>query len=821
MDGAWRLAILVLLAFVLVAAPGAARAQGVDHWWSGFGLQGVEPHLPGQPSNVSAMVVYRGRLVVAGSFGQAGRVSCSNIATWDGRRWSPLASATGEGVNNTTGSAMVLALTVYNGDLIAAGRFETAGGVAASNIARWDGSNWWPLGTGVTGSYIPTLPSVKTLVVYQGRLFAGGHFRQAGGVVAESIAAWDGVARVWQAVGAGFVWQRPDLTEVHALTPYGGELVAAGIFGFQQASGAAANHIAAWNGTSWHALGAGMNNAVHGVADDGHGGLIVGGLFTSPARYVARWDGAAWQAVATGAVPTGAVQSVAATGGVVVACSRLPGAPPTQDYRVTQWDGATWTALGTAMDEPAWAFATLSNGTLVAAGSFTTVTTAAGLRTTERIATWDGLHWNPLSGGMNGAVLALATNLRGDLVAGGSFTQGGPVHADHIARWDGTLWNGLGAGVNGAVRGLLSSGADLIAGGDFTALADATPGFAHVGRWDGTAWHPMGPGLDGSVHALVSDPGLGVVAAGAFTGGVAAWNGSAWQVVGSGLAGVVDALVVDPTLGLLAGGDLLAADGITPVYLARWDTVSLSWVAMDTGLDGPVHALHAMATGDLAGQLFAGGGFTGLVARWGGASWTPLNLAATGTVLALDGIGTLVVGGSFVSVENGGASTNLASWDGQVWASGSYGSGLNATVDTLTLVNTSIVAGGHFTEAPNPPPAPTLSTDYIARHVDCPFDPQADFDGDGVCGNLDNCQLAYNPDQRDTNGDLYGNVCDPDLNDDGVVNFGDLLLLANVFFTGDPNADFDGDGVVNFGDLLTMAQLFLQAPGPSAFHPVP
>ena len=41
------------------------------------------------------------------------------------------------------------AVVVYNGELIAAGRFTNAGGVAANRIANWNGTVWSALGTGV------------------------------------------------------------------------------------------------------------------------------------------------------------------------------------------------------------------------------------------------------------------------------------------------------------------------------------------------------------------------------------------------------------------------------------------------------------------------------------------------------------------------------------------------------------------------------------------------------------------------------------------------------------------------------------------------
>ncbi len=46
-------------------------------------------------------------------------------------------------------NAGVRALAVYNGELIAAGDFTMAGGVACNYIARWNGSSWQALFSGV------------------------------------------------------------------------------------------------------------------------------------------------------------------------------------------------------------------------------------------------------------------------------------------------------------------------------------------------------------------------------------------------------------------------------------------------------------------------------------------------------------------------------------------------------------------------------------------------------------------------------------------------------------------------------------------------
>ncbi len=94
-----------------------------------------------------------------------------------------------------------------------------------------------------------------------------------------------------------------------------------------------------------------------------------------------------------------------------------------------------------------------------------------------------------------------------------------------------------------------------------------------------------------------------------------------------------------------------------------------------------------------------------------------------------------------------------------------------------------------------------------------------DADGDVKADDLDNCTLVANPDQLDVDADGFGNICDPDLNNDGVVNFLDLSQFSGVFLTDDALADFDGDGTVNFVDLSILANLFFMPPGPSGLVP--
>ena len=111
-----------------------------------------------------------------------------------------------------------------------------------------------------------------------------------------------------------------------------------------------------------------------------------------------------------------------------------------------------------------------------------------------------------------------------------------------------------------------------------------------------------------------------------------------------------------------------------------------------------------------------------------------------------------------------------------------------------------------------------------------PLDPteSVDSDGDIIGDNSDNCTLIANPNQRDTDGDGFGNICDADLNADVQVNLSDFSLFRGVFgsiapgvvpFIAADHADFNADGQVNLSDFSIFRGMFGNAPGPSGLNP--
>lgn len=102
------------------------------------------------------------------------------IARWDGTSWYTL----GSGVGCTT-DQVPSSLVVDGTNLYAGGYFLSAGSDPANYIAKWDGSDWSALGSGTDAGII------SMVRIGSGSIVAGGTFLNAGGVAVNYIARWD------------------------------------------------------------------------------------------------------------------------------------------------------------------------------------------------------------------------------------------------------------------------------------------------------------------------------------------------------------------------------------------------------------------------------------------------------------------------------------------------------------------------------------------------------------------------------------------------------------------------------------------------------
>ncbi len=739
-------------------------------------------------------------LYVGGSFLTASAVIANHIAKWDGSVWSAL----GSGLAGST----VNALTVFDdggGDaLYAGGSFATAGGAAAANIAKWDGSVWSPLGSGMDSS-------THTLMVFNDgsgdALYAGGVFTTAGGVAANRIAKWDG--SFWSPLGSGM-----DI-HVWALTVFndgsGDALYAGGAF--TTAGGVAANGIARWDGGTWSPLGSGANSPTATtlmVFNDGGGdALYVGGHFTTAggvaANRIARWDGSSWSALGSGIGTSGGefVEGLAVFddggGNALYAGGRFTTAGGVSAVNMARWDGSTWSPLNSGLTggfSPAvYTLSVFNDGggsALYAVGRFTN----AGGEVVSNIAQWDGSSWSRVdSVGHNGfsrfaARATVFDDGSGDaLYVGGDFSTAGGIAANRIARWDGNTWSPLGSGMNNLVLALTvfndGGGDALYASGRFTTAGGVSA--IKIAKWDGSVWSPLGSGMDGvQVEALTvfNDGGGDALYAGGFfttAGGVPAmriarWDGSVWSPLGSG----VDDPILSEVWGLTVfndgGGDALyvcgrfdTAGGSSANNIARWN--GSTWSSLGSGMNSIVLALTVFNDGGgdalYAGGFFstAGGTAANRIARWDGSVWSPLGSGMNSDVVALavfnDGGGDALYAGGRFTTAGGTVADRIAKWDGSVWSPLGSGVGANSNefVNGLTVFNRggdALYAFGNFTSAGG------KASTFIAKYgCGCP----ADVDGDGDVGPMDLAILLgnwgptvpcppFNPSDFDTDCDV-------------------------------------------------------------------
>jgi hypothetical protein len=283
---------------------------------------------------------------------------------------------------------------------------------------------------------------------------------------------------------------------------------------FKDAGGIAdADHIAAWNGTAWSALGPSpLNGAVNAIAQNG-GRVFAGGVFTDAggnpnADYLAVWDGSSWASFCGGV--GGNVTSMQIVGPTLYVGGTFQNGAgiATADYLLACDLGTGSASSPFAVDGhgsgAVYALTADSNGNLYAAGTFINL---AGNAAADYVAYLDAGGWHsmgtgPGSGG--GAVTGISRALGAsgtDVYLGtdGEDVAGIP-QADNMAKWNGSAWSAMGANAAGSdgwfppatsITAITTFGSQVFAGGSFQ-NADGDPLADEIASFDGSAWHPVG-----------------------------------------------------------------------------------------------------------------------------------------------------------------------------------------------------------------------------------------------------------------------------------------------------------------------------------------
>ncbi|MBK8549522.1 MAG: hypothetical protein IPL53_00125 [Ignavibacteria bacterium] len=209
--------------------------------------------------------------------------------------------------------------------------FTTAGGETVNGIAKWDGSAWNPVSSGVSGY-------IKTITFFENEMYLGGGFKSAGSQKMNNITKWNGtVFSPLSAPGGngfnGIVNAMVNNSE--------SDLFACG--SFSSPGNTDENNNAKWNCTSWSALTTSLNAEVKSLA--AHNNVVyVGGSFTTAgginANNIAKWDGNNWSPLDNGL--NGTVDALAMIGSDLFAGGNFTEAGGTSVNYIAKWNGSSW-----------------------------------------------------------------------------------------------------------------------------------------------------------------------------------------------------------------------------------------------------------------------------------------------------------------------------------------------------------------------------------------------------------------------------------------------------------------------------------------------
>lgn len=539
---------------------------------------------------------------------------------------------------------------------------EVYGSVRSVGMGRWDGTSWSfvPRVTGVDG---PVLDLVTFHDDQGDTLYACGHMFNGFGFVSR----WSGTS--WQLLGAF----NGDVNDLHVHDDGSGPaLYAAGAF--EHVNGLSSPLVARWNGTTWTPVGTGLwgsNHVVNALTtwNDGAGSALyaVGGFDiagTTPVANVAKWNGTSWSALGVGV--NGLVRAVVAHddggGPALYVTGDFTTAGGASASRIARWNGNGWSTLGAGLTNSGRAlcsYVAAGVSRLIVGGDFT----FAGSVDASRLASWDGIAWAPLGAGVDASVEHLAVYDEGSgprVFASGLFTHADGQWASYVVRWDangfhpfpsdGHIQRGNGGSdrVNAMATFDDGTGPALYACGTFSSVSSASGQL--IARWSPDAgWRPLVPNAppnivgghgdtlavfdDGSGPALYMGGSVKFVAGNPW--GLVRWNGTVWTTVPDTQGGQVDALCTfddGSGLALYAAGRWVVG-GFDVSGIARWNGVAWTWIAQNTSGVAVLH-VHDDGTGP---ALHVGGGFQQIdgvparaLARWTGTTWVDLGTGLGG-----------------------------------------------------------------------------------------------------------------------------------------------------------------------------------------------
>jgi hypothetical protein len=269
--------------------------------------------------------------------------------------------------------------------LYVGGHFETAGGLNARGIAKWDGNNWDTLQSGIDNYHLGVPNNVLSIIRYNNELYVGGAFTTAGNVNSPFLARWNG--NLWM--------PRPFTINdvIGHLNVFDNNLILGGDF-------TKLDTVNAYLFASYNAFLNTINSPPLLLDLSGSGSCVI------------KYNGSS------------------CFGGNLIS---------TLGDDLYMYDSINGVSLlGLEGNLSFVNCMTIFNNELYIGGYFYKADGNAG----NNIMKWDGVTFSDVGNGVNYQVNCMKV-FNGELYVGGNFTLAGSIPVKYIARWDGSNWHSL------------------------------------------------------------------------------------------------------------------------------------------------------------------------------------------------------------------------------------------------------------------------------------------------------------------------------------------------------------------------------------------
>ena len=588
-----------------------------------------------------------------------------NFAAWqyDGNVWSTQSMREDSYPFVDSTSGFISKVVLRGNELYIGGSFELiSNGRAVRNLARWDGSQWQPIGGGVNGN-------VSHLTVdASGNVYIFGSFTKLGNSAISYAAKWNGT--VWSSLGS-FTSNSLTAVTAHPSTGY------PAILTYNTCLSSSCGYIFRWTGTTWQSASEfGLSSASSScvwssssfssyqsdLAYDASGNLYFAGACmasngtTYPGNFVLRSNGtnvsvldnAYFENMATYVPYRNKIRIHPLTGTPYI-CNTTQ---LNWYSSVGVWTGTSWSVMGGEANSSDSCVRFGPDGTVYLLGNFSSI----GTSSIRKIAEWSGSNWitssfdvssipilDELFWGNDGTVYISNYSALYRKKAAGlwevPWTQAlsieslGPMptisqspiatvfmnaaediyipnySGDRLYRYTGLKW--FSDIYYGSISPSLVMASLLGNEGSFYWASSAV-----MKKAAGSGALSRVGSLSGNIYTLAQDSN-GLLYAGGVnlntSGNIAQFDGSTWLALGSGVNGTVGSIVSDGIGGLIVGGSFTAASGTAVSNIARWD--GSAWSTWGTLSGALVYSLAY----DSAGTLFAG--TSAGVYRFDGSVW--------------------------------------------------------------------------------------------------------------------------------------------------------------------------------------------------------